>query len=258
MSEDARFQVILIDKITDPELPLRQDLTPESVEELSKSIATMGLIEPLVVKKTGGIFEVIAGHRRLLASQLADLVEVPCYVLDVSEEKADMIKLHENLHRKDISPIEEGRYFRYLKEHYGWDPGQIAGMIHKSEAYVFARMAIDEYPDDILESLEAGQINIAVARELAQVDDDDQRGQYLDYAVRNGITSTVAEQWKQQYKAQKLANPARGTVTPELPITPPESVVTIECFLCGDQVPMREAKIVYTHAECLSKFQHPV
>lgn len=255
MSDRAKFEVVLLDKITDPARPLRMDLTPESVEELAKSIALVGLIEPLVLKKHNGTYEVIAGHRRLLACQIADLVEVPGYVLDATDEEADLIKLHENLHRTNISPIEESQYFHYLTKQYGWEAKKIASLIGKSEAYVYARLAIDEYPDDILLALEAGKITIGVARELADIDDETQRTEYLDYAIRNGITTDVAAEWKRQYKAQKAGAEKRGTVEPTVPTRAPTSILTIECVLCNGQVPMREAKIVYTHSACLAKFQ---
>lgn len=255
MNSKPRFDVLLLSKIVDPARPMRTDLTPESVEELAKSIAQVGLLEPLVVRKDHDNYEVIAGHRRLMACTIADLVDVPCYIFDVTDEQVDTMRVHENLHRKDISPIEEGRYFRYLKESHGWSPEKIAEMISKSEAYVWARMSIDKYPPDILEALEGGGINIAVARELAQIDDETTRIQYLDYAVKNGVTSVVAEQWKQQYKAGRSIPLPSGNDGGEVLPKPPESVTTIECVLCGGQVPMREAKIVYTHTDCLVKFQ---
>ena len=253
MKPTAEFKVVILDKITDPAKPMRDDLTPESVKDLADSIRQLGLIEPLVVKPAGDSFEVIAGHRRLLAAELADLVEVPCYIVRVSDETADLMKIHENLQRKDISPIEEGKYFEYLVATYGWTAEKIAGMIGRSDAYVYARMSIGEYPEDIHAALENNRITIGVARELAQIDNDESRIQYLDYAIRNGITTIVAEQWKREYKAGKSQPPTGGNLAPEVPQNTQPVTPTVTCPLCAGDVKMREAKMIYVHTDCLMK-----
>ena len=253
MKPRAEFKVVLIDKITDPARPMRSDLSPESVQSLTSSIRQLGVIEPLVVKPVGDRFEIIAGHRRLLASELADLVEVPCYVVRVSDETADLMKIHENLQRKEISPIEEGKYFEYLVLTYHWSAEKIAKMIGRSDAYVYARMAIDEYPEDLRDALEAGQLSIGVARELAQVDDDDTRAQYIDYAIKNGITSTVAEQWKREYNAGKHMPATPGNLDPGAPHLQQPVIATVKCPLCEGDVPMKDARLIYCHADCMQK-----
>ncbi len=251
MKNTAQFKVVVLDRIVDPEQPMRNDLTPESVEDLAASIRQLGLIEPLVLKQKDDLYEVVAGHRRLLACQLAGLVEAPSYIVQVDDETADLMKIHENLQRKEISPIEEGKFFKYLTETYQWPAEKIAQLIGRSDAYVWARIAIDKYPADILEALESGQLTIGVARELAQIEDDDQRSQYIDYAIRNGITTMVAEQWKREYKSQK-ENPVPGSSpTIEAP-QPGQAVVSMtKCGICNDDLPMRDAKLMYAHVDCV-------
>ena len=253
MTPNAEFKVVLIDKITDPARPMRSDLSPESVQSLTSSIRQLGVIEPLVVKPDGDRFEIIAGHRRLLASELADLVEVPCYVVRVTDETADLMKIHENLQRKEISPTEEGKYFEYLVEEYHWSAEKIAKMINRSDAYVYARMAIGDYPDDLRAALEAGQVSIGVARELAQVDDDITRSQYLDYAVKNGITWSVAEQWKREYINNKSAQIPAGNVNLGAPFVQQPVIAMVKCPLCEGELPMKDARLLYCHADCIQK-----
>lgn len=253
MKSPAQFAVVLLDKITDPAQPLRSEITPESVEDLAKSIAQIGLIEPLVVKKSGEMYEVIAGHRRLVASGIANLVEVPCYIVEADDEQTEMMKAHENLYRENLTPIEEGKYFRWLMDHFKWDAKMIAAKIGKSDAYIYARLSIDEYPEDILAALESGQITIGVARELAQIDDEASRVQYTDYAIRSGVSTDVAAAWRQQYKADRSAQISH-TAAPGEAIAPSQTIVAMtECFLCKAQMSMREAKLAYAHNSCLLK-----
>ena len=255
MKSSAEFKVVLLDKIVDPARPMRSDLTPETVQSLANSIRQLGVIEPLVVKPSGDRFEIIAGHRRLLASELADLVEVPCYVVRVDDETADLMKIHENLQRKEISPIEEGKYFEYLVETYHWSAEKIAKMIGRSDAYVYARMAIDEYPDDIKSALETGQVTIGVARELAQIDDDDARARYLDYAIRNGITTAVAENWKREYSANKNLSTTPGNLDPGAPSERQSVIPMVNCPVCKVDVVMMAASMIYVHKTCLAALQ---
>lgn len=255
MKNEAKFKTVVLDQIVDPEQPMREDLTPESVQDLAASIRQLGLIEPLVLKQKDDLFEVVAGHRRLLACQLAGLVEAPCYVVSVDDETAELMKIHENLQRKEISPIEEGKFFKYLTDKYQWSAEKIAKLIGRSDAYVWARMSIQDYPADILAALESGQLTIGVARELAQVDDDIQRAQYIDYAVRNGITTMVAEQWKREYKSQK-ENPIPGSSPAiEAPQVGQPARLMTKCGICMDELPMADAKLMYCHVDCVLKLQ---
>ena len=91
------FQVIKLDLIDDPAKPMRSDLTPESVHDLVLSIKQIGVLEPLIVKPKAGRFEVIAGHRRLLAATLAKLTLIPCLIKNIGVEEGEIMKIHNPL-----------------------------------------------------------------------------------------------------------------------------------------------------------------
>ena len=102
----SKFELIPLDRIKDPERPMRADLTPESVDELVFSIRDVGIIQPLVVSASGDNYEVIAGHRRLLAASVAGLTEAPCIIVDTKGLDREVMKMHENIAREDINPID--------------------------------------------------------------------------------------------------------------------------------------------------------
>src|SRR3990167_7428761 len=79
-SGDIEYQLVSTDLIDDPERPMRTDITPASVEDLVLSIKQVGIIEPLIINPKNNRYEVIAGHRRLVACKLAKLLQVPCYI----------------------------------------------------------------------------------------------------------------------------------------------------------------------------------
>jgi len=244
------FREIPIDLIIDPLRRLRSDLSPECVEDLAKSIKSVGLIEPIVVRPEGKKFEVVAGHRRLLACQIAGLVFVPCRVLKISNRRGDILKIHENLYREDISPIDEAKFFLFLKKQYRLSTAKIAQQINRSEAYVVSRLNILKWPEDLRQALAEKAIEYAVARELAKIDDDEVRAQYVKYAIENGITSDVAAKWRRDYQNAKTVSsqPPPRASDEEVPEERPKYVVS--CAICEQEIDLKDAMTVYVHPAC--------
>jgi len=245
------FKILSLDLIDDPEKPMRSDLTPESVQDLVLSIKQVGIIEPLVVKPKGSRFEVIAGHRRLVAAEIAGLAQVPCFVVDATKEQGELLKIHENLYRADVKPSDEAEHFRYLIEQHKLSPVRLAKLINKSETYVSDRLSIFGYPPELRRALDAKEINFSVAKEFAKLEDLPKLREYLKYAVLNGITQSLARQWVQDYTRSKEPAPTAAPFTPaEDPATGKvESLST--CVYCMKPINLKEANVVYIHDDCL-------
>jgi len=250
---ETNFSLISLDLIDDPERPIRHDLSPESVEELVLSIKQVGIIEPLVVKPVGKRFEVIAGHRRLVASTIADLAQVPCYIVNATKEQSELLKIHENLYRADVRPSDEADHFKYLIEEHKLSPVRLAKLINKSESYVLDRLAIFNYPPELRFALDNGTIKFSIAREFSRLDDLPKMREYLKYAVLNGITSDLARQWVLDYKRSvepqnkdqqfiHSQNPNTGSI---------ENLST--CIYCQQPINLKEANVVYIHDKCLDE-----
>jgi len=94
----------------------RKEFDEKSLKELSDSIKTYGVIQPIIVRKIGKNYEIIAGERRWRASKIAGLEEVPCLVKDVEEFESIKMALIENIQREDLNPIEEAKAFRELMD----------------------------------------------------------------------------------------------------------------------------------------------
>lgn len=247
---DIAFQLISVDLIDDPERPMRTDMTEASVEDLVISIKQVGIIEPLVVKPINSRFEVIAGHRRLFASKLARLVEVPCYVRNANAEQTEMLKIHENLHRSDVRPTEEANHYSFLIQKQKMTPVKIAQLISKSQTYVMDRLGILEYPDFLKEAMEKGEISFSVAKEFAKFDDLKQMRSAVYYAKRGGMTQEMARKWVADFYHEK----EQPGLT-ETKITNGESGITeyehsATCIYCTKPVRLVEAEVVYMHGKC--------
>lgn len=253
----SNFGVIPLDVIDDPQRPMRSDLTPESVEDLVLSMRQVGVIEPLVVKKIGERYEVIAGHRRLVAAAVVKLPKVPCYIVEATDEQTELLKIHENLYRADINPSDEARHYKYLINHYKISPSKLAQLIGKSDNYVTDRLAIFGYPTALKEALDQQKIKFSVAKEFHRMTDTKKMIEYLYYAIRNGITAQLARQWVNDYERtlqHRVENPA-PTANPETGSY--DIQTTSKCIYCQNSISLMEANVVYIHTDCLKEIEKP-
>ncbi len=134
-----KFRMISVDSITPNRLQPRTVFDEEKIKELSASIREQGIIQPLAVSPlSDGRYELIAGERRLRASKLAGLSEVPVFIKDVDSEQMLALSLLENIQREDLNPIEEARAYQELIAQFGYTqfPEDVAEKLGKSRAAV--------------------------------------------------------------------------------------------------------------------------
>lgn len=160
------------------------------LKELSESIKTQGVLQPLIVRvKTEpsgtpfGTYEIVAGHRRAAAAKAAGRTDVPCRVMVLSDEAAQLTQLTENLHRKDLGPIEEARMFKALKTQYDHNAQTIADLVGKHVKYVHQALALLELPAAAVKALERGTIPALVGHQLCRIGP-----LQIDAAVKFAIT----------------------------------------------------------------------
>lgn len=144
-----------------PEQP-RKHFAEEKLAELAESIRTRGLLQPIVVRRTGEGFELLAGERRFRAAQLAGIDRLPAIVRDGDDPLE--IALIENIQREDLSPLEEAEALTTLIERHGYSHREVAELLGKSRPYVSNTLALTRLPDPVKEELHRdGKV---VSREL--------------------------------------------------------------------------------------------
>lgn len=245
-----KLEIIPLDKIKDPERPMRSNLTPESVDELVFSIKEVGIIQPLVVCKSGESYEVIAGHRRLLAAEIAGLIEAPCVVVVSKDLEKEVLKMHENVAREDISPIDWANHLAYLKSQYKLSNAKMAEMIGFSEAWISQHLEVLNYPAEVKNAISTGQLAFSSARELAQIKDPAKRRVYVNAAVKSGVTPDQAANWRREanttpYQSGSPNEPALQENTGEeiaipLPI----------CPVCQKEIEYADLISIQIHRNC--------
>ena len=145
----------------------RQHFDEEALEELASSIATRGVIQPIIVRPRGdGKYQLIAGERRWRAAQKARLHEIPALVRDLDDTDTMALALIENLQREDLGPIEEARAYQKLADKQDMTQADIAKMVEKSRSHVANLMRLLSLPEEVLQLVESGKLSMGHARAM--------------------------------------------------------------------------------------------
>ncbi|MGQ9622261.1 MAG: ParB/RepB/Spo0J family partition protein [Candidatus Caldatribacteriaceae bacterium] len=160
------IQEVHIDSLSTNDLQPRTHVDEEKIEELAESIRRHGILQPLIVRRKGEGFEIIAGERRWRAAKKAGLKAVPVIVEEADEEKKLELALVENLQREDLNPIELARGIRKLMDIFGLTQEEVAERIGKKRPTVANVLRLLELPQGIQKLLEEGVISLGHAKAL--------------------------------------------------------------------------------------------
>lgn len=151
---------IPITKVKEGPFQPRRDTDEQSISALTESVAQFGVLEPLLVRAVeGGLFQIVAGHRRFLAATRANLEEVPAVVLSITDEEALVLSLVENLQREDLNPIEEAEAFYRLVNEFGFTHERIASYVGRSRTYVTNTLRLLNLPEKVKALIRSGKIS---------------------------------------------------------------------------------------------------
>jgi ParB family transcriptional regulator, chromosome partitioning protein len=142
------------------------------LDDLAKSIRANGIIQPIVVRRVGDGYEIIAGERRWRASQRAGLLKVPVVVRDIPEDRLLAVALIENIQREDLNPIEEAHAYRRLSDEFHFTQEQIADSVGKDRSSIANYLRLLKLPHEVRESVAAGGLSMGHARALAGILDE--------------------------------------------------------------------------------------
>ena len=193
----------------------RRRFDDEALAELSESIKTYGILNPLTVRLRGGKYELVAGERRLRAAKLAGLQEVPCILLDVNMEDASLIALVENLQRRDLDFIEEAAGINQLIRMFGMSQEEAARRIGKSQSAVANKLRLLKLPPDVLEALRENGLTERHGRALLRLQRPEAQREALAYVIDNGLTVAATDAYVDALLSRPEPEPPAEAEKPE-------------------------------------------
>ena len=171
----------------------RRRFDEEELRELSESIRSYGILNPLTVRLRCGKYELVAGERRLRAAKLAGLKEVPCLLVDVDMQDAGLLALVENLQRKDLDFLEEAEGLQRLIRMFGMSQEEAARRIGKSQSAVANKLRLLKLPPDLLDALRQNGLSERHGRALLRLPDGESQRAALAVILENHMTVAAAD-----------------------------------------------------------------
>ncbi len=189
-----RVVYININDIKPNENQPRKNFDEEKINELSASIREHGIIQPLVVRKQGHGYEIVAGERRWRAARGAQLKEVPCLIREFSDEENMLIAIIENMQREDLNPIEEAEGLEQMIRTYGMTQEEVSKSVSKSRPYITNALRLLKLPEEIRRLVAEGRLTAGHARALIPVEDKKLQAELCRKIIEEGLSVRKTEE----------------------------------------------------------------
>ncbi len=178
----------------------RKTFDKEKISELSQSIIEHGIIQPLVVRKSGKHYEIVAGERRWRAAREAELSVVPCIVRQFSDEENMLVAIIENMQREDLNPIEEAMGLEQMISAYGMTQEEVSKSVSKSRPYITNTLRLLKLPEEIKALVSEGKISTGHARALITVKNKTKQEELCKKIIEDGISVRDVERLASEEK----------------------------------------------------------
>jgi len=175
----------------------------EDLHELCYSIKEKGLLHPIIVRmiEDDKGYEIVAGTRRYYACKLLGWRKILSHVVELDDKEAFEVSLSENIHSKNLNPIEEGRAFHEYVINYGWGGiSDLATRLGKSIGYVDRRIRMLDLPSDVIESLSSGNISLSIGEELLPLKEKEQQSLLADLIKQRKLSTRQVRELKNEMK----------------------------------------------------------
>lgn len=192
--EKLTVESIEIDKVRPNPYQPRVTFDTLALKELSASIAEHGVLQPITVRRLAGGYELIAGERRLRASQQAGFTMIPAIIVDVSDEKSSVLALIENIQRQNLNYFEEAQGYQNLAEDYNLRQEEIAQMMGKSQSAVANKLRLLKIPTSMRRAFVENDLSERHARALLKLPDDEAREKLLKRIIKESLTVKKTEE----------------------------------------------------------------
>lgn len=227
MQENNEIKYIDLVDIIPNRLQPRTEFDEDKLNELATSIKQYGIINPLLVRKVGNKYEIIAGERRFKAAKIVGLERVPVIISNMDERTSAEVAVIENIQRQDLSALEEARSYRKLLDQASITQEQLAAKMGKSQSTIANKMRLLNLCDEVQEALDNNQISERHARSLLQLKNIDDQRNALEKIIKERLTVKATENLIKEILQSKTLNSEEETISTSLPPTPDNFVNNI-------------------------------
>ncbi len=204
-----------IDKIQRGAYQPRKNFDEEALQELANSISAQGVVQPIVVRKEGSVYELIAGERRWRASQLAGLDTIPAVIKEIDTQSAAAIALIENIQREDLNPLEEANALQRLIDDFELTHMQVAEAVGRSRVAVSNLLRLLELAEPVKELVNKSLLSMGHARALLALAEHDQP-QLAKVVVNRGLSVRETEALIKKHLAPHKPKPEQAAPDPNI------------------------------------------
>lgn len=206
---------IAIDLIEPNPYQPRMSFDAEALEELAESIRTLGLIQPITVRRWGPRYQIISGERRFRACRMAGMDMVPAYIKDTDDQGMLEMAIVENIQREDLDPIETALSYQRLIDECHLTQEQMAARVGKKRVSITNMIRLLKLPAKVQHDLKVGLLSVGHAKVILSVEDPALQEELCDAVVRDGLSVRQLEE-----KVRKLSEPSDGKKVAETPALP--------------------------------------
>jgi ParB family chromosome partitioning protein len=200
--------------IPNPNQP-RKTFKDESLTELAESIRTFGVIQPIQVRKVDNeLYELVSGERRLRASKLAGMQEIPAMEVTISDKDSAVIAIIENVQREDLSFFEEAESYRQLIKYYDMTQEQVAALIGKSQSFVANKIRLLKLDDRVIQAVKTNQLSERHARALLKIPDEAIQREVIEQIHKQDLNVKKTEALVEKVREEVMTNNYDEKITP--------------------------------------------
>ena len=248
--QSSAFRPVDLDLIIEPEGNVRMDIPERTLFELSESMKEVGLLQPIILTPNKDKLEVVAGQRRWLAAKRLKWTTIMAEVKELTRVQIALIRATENLQKEGLTAIEEGAVYADLFDQHKLTMKMIADRMGKSVHHVKRMMDLLRMDPEVQKAVHNGKISNAVAFELSKINEKKDLYRYLELAIENGVTSTVAAQWTEEYRKGLQYIHDRGQRPGPKPGEKKEEKYFTMCQTCEGPMEYKDMRVIKICTKC--------
>lgn len=202
--DEGQIVQLQIDELFPCKSQPRKSFQKEALEELAQSIREHGVLQPVLVRRDGERYELIAGERRWRAARMAGVENIPALIKEMDDVEVSEVALIENLQREDLNVVEEAEAYRQILARYKYTQEQLAERVGKSRAHIANTLRLMNLPGEIVDLLEEGKLSAGHARALLALDSEKEQIQEARAIVQGKMTVRQVEEKVRKKKARPV------------------------------------------------------